>query len=224
MGGKKTDFKSRQVVERWLQTAKSFGKVDAYKDLLDGVVYSFRERIGTARDLPSDYVSNRAFWEVHFPAAMDQIVDTVTFHQALRITIARRLVTVLLSVFNAGSAPAKAIKVTLQRPYLVKPRSIMTSAEVEYIEIESEQPICQISNAKSHAIISIPFLKKEELYSFYVTTSMTNVTKENVIIDYTSHRFIDGYRIMKLSLIIIVLYYFLPISWTLIRKIKFRKT
>ena len=205
------DYKSRRAVKFSLFSFDSVEGPKRFKNIREAVRDTFREIAGTAWDLPDGWTSNKVFWEEDFPALIEQVVDTITFHQALRIIISRRIVTVLMWIWNSGSAPAKTIEITLQRPWLLRPRSIMSQAEVEFMEIEATQPMCRITNYRDYAEISIPFLEENGDCRFYVTTSMQNVTKDNVFVDYTSEKNIDGRKIAYWSIGAFLFYYLIVV-------------
>jgi len=207
----KDSFKERLFSEHANQFSRSLGDLGYYDRIKKALVYNFEERAASSRRVFSAHISNRSFWESSILKQLETLVDTVTFIQVLHIIISRRVVTVQLHIGNSGDADAKNIKVFLQNPFLLKPRTMLTEAIVEFIQIESDQYIAEIENNGTNAKISIPFLAVGNYQSFQVTSSMTNLNNDNVFIDFETDRKVRVTRVLVILLIVSSLFYSIPL-------------
>lgn len=206
------EFKKRKNVELYNKVARIRRDLNLDKDLRDAIVFKLRERAGNRRERPVAAINNRAFWESEFPHSIDSVVDSVTFQQAMRIVISHRGVTMLMGVSNLGTIAARDVKLTLQSPWLLKPRSLMTEAEVKFLQIQSDRAVCQISNNGNYANISIPFLEVGATIVFTIVTSMTNLTADNVYLHYETARGLDAGAIVWTTVIGVIAVYLAPFA------------
>jgi hypothetical protein len=187
------------------------GLIIQIPELRDALKYKFREIIGSYGETGAGWIGNSEFWGTTFPDNLSglldsAIIDSISFYNAMKIILAHREVTVSISIDNAGSLIAKNIKIFLRRPFLLNPRSLMSVSKVEFVKIEPQTYETEIGDGT--AKIKIDYLKPGDPPAiFYVTTSLTNITKTNIFIDYETDKTFKLGRI-GLTFIIVLLFYY----------------
>jgi hypothetical protein len=200
------DFRDRESVRRELLEESAFGAPASREKLCASLRFKFHET-GVSDSRQMGFVNNSEFWEESFPELISGLVDDTTYRQALYSTIAGREVTTMLYLMNNGSAAAQDVNVYLDQPLLFEPRTLTGRAKVRYIDIEAEHYLVEASVDSQSARLSVPYMKPGETQHIYVTTSMANVTTNNVSVEYKTDRTLRVTQILYVLVFCIVMFY-----------------
>jgi len=165
--------------------------------------------VGNYRNPQQLMIINKHFWERSFADLLIQKTDSLTAKQALQIILANREVYSVLFVHNSGRLPAKEITFSIRRPYLLWPRYLSNRAKVEFKSITSEYENFGIIEHKPVTKINLPYLKPGETASFDITTTLQNLSNEQIIALFDTDRKIDSKRLKMASIITLFSYFFL---------------
>ncbi len=202
---------------------RDMGLGEQISELKDALKYKFREISGDYDKPAPAWINNRAFWETTFPDTLSglfdsAILDSVSFYNAIKIILAHREITVMLSVRNVGSLIAKHVRILLKRPYLLNPRSLMSMSKVDFLRIEPHAHETEMGDG--YVKIKIDYLKPDNDVFFWITTSLTNITMRNIVVDYDTDKTLKLGRILWTFAIVLVAYYLIPIIISVFRKIE----
>lgn len=186
-----------------------------YDDLKEAIKYQFKERVGDFKAQPEFNVINTAFWEKAFVDSLALITDSISFCKTLSIIIAHREINTWLFISNKGDLAAKNIMLYLRPPMLLQPRGFITNSRVEFLDINPK--LFNYDIGSSFAKIEIPYMKPNQEEYFSILSSLTNVTKENVFIDFETEKNINVNRALRLLAIIGMIYILLAIIITVMR-------
>jgi len=196
-----------------------------YKDLSQGIVFRFKENIRSPHFTGGLSVINTAFWEAEFKKILASNVDSLTYCKALAIILAHREIETRFFISNDGELPAKNIDVNLRTPMLIEPREFITHSRVELLDIKPN--IFDISGNNIYRHISIPYMKPGQVEEFSITTSLTNITKENIFVSYDTEKILSANHIVKWLIVVTAIYILLAVLFTIYRyariRIKMRK-
>jgi len=151
-------------------------------------------------------IDNRGYWESFFIDSLSTLLDQETLIKTIGIVLAHRKVTTIIGVYNSGRITAKDIQIIISCPYLLNPHSYILYSRVEILDVGPLNHPLKIEN--NRATIEIKYLKPNVPEEFYVITSFTNVTKENIYINFDSNKELN----LRLAIIFLVslvwVYYF----------------
>jgi len=88
----------------------------------------------------------------------------------------------------------------------------MSQAAVEFVSIEPDAPGCQITNKGTHASLLIPYLKPGDVTWVNVTTTMTNLTRDNILEYHESAPYIKPMKILTWWLVLSGLILLIPFT------------
>ncbi|MCK4632746.1 MAG: hypothetical protein KAT79_05710 [candidate division Zixibacteria bacterium] len=195
-----------------------------FDEMRDGVRFKPRPWIGNLSITPPGWIINIGFWESEFTDSLESmmergLIDSVAVYKTRKIIISRRIVLSVLSIQNSGDLAAKNIEVYLQSPFLLQPRCLISRAQPEFLTLSPDNDLL-VRRGDLSLAVSIPFLRNNDNRAFHIETSLTNISDNNVFVDYESDRVLRSDRILWISLIVLLLYYGAPFFWWLFPKLR----